>query len=64
MAGGLLGRLRNVLGGRERSEPQPQTREDPGREAAQRLEAARERLKQEIPPPEDGAQHPGGAPHA
>jgi hypothetical protein len=53
VAGGLLGRLLGVLGGRERSREQSQPQEDPQRGAAERLEAARARLKQEIPPPED-----------
>ncbi len=52
MAGGLFGRIREALAGRQRSEPQPAP-EDPRRDAAQRLEAARTRLKHEIPPPED-----------
>jgi hypothetical protein len=52
VAGGLFGRIRELLAGRQRSEPRPAP-EDPRRDAAQRLEAARTRLKQEIPPPED-----------
>jgi hypothetical protein len=59
VAGGLLGRLRDLIGGRPaRSKPEPQPPEDPRRDAAQRLEAARDRLKQEIPPPEDEAAAP------
>jgi len=57
VAGGLLGRLlESVRGDRTRAKSSPaQPKEDPRRDAAQRLEAARDRLKQEIPPPEDDA---------
>ena len=52
--GGLLGRLLGpVLGrGAPADEERSRAPEDP-REAAKRIEAAQQRLKQEIPPPED-----------
>jgi len=53
--GGLLGRLLGpVLGRGAPAEERSHAPEDP-REAAKRIEAAQERLKQEIPPPEDPA---------
>jgi len=59
--GGLVGRLLSGVlgrpgrgGGTTRVEEGPARREEAKRrEAAERLEAAQQRLKQEIPPPEE-----------
>jgi hypothetical protein len=55
---GLLGRLLSGVRGRPGREGAQRSDEPARREAAQRLEAARERLKQEIAPPEDPEPRP------
>jgi hypothetical protein len=54
--GGLLGRLLSGVRGRPDKGPDRDDRDR--REAAQRLEAARARLKHEIPPPEEPEPRP------
>lgn len=56
--GGLLGRLLSGVRGRPGREG-PHLGDEVGRrEAAERLEAAQQRLKQEIPPPEPDEPQP------
>ena len=58
--GGVLGRLLSGVRGRPgRGGPHGDGEDEAARrEAAERLEAARERLKQEIPPPEESEPRP------
>ena len=51
--GGVLGRLLSGVRGRPGQGAAQRDDEAARREAAKRLEAAQERLKQEIPPPEE-----------
>ena len=51
--GGLVGRLLSGLLGRPGREGNQRDEETARREAAERLEAARDRLKKEIPPPDE-----------
>lgn len=48
-----LGLVRRLLGGGSGDEAQPDQEEPAEPEAAERIEAARRRLKQTIPPPQD-----------
>lgn len=51
--GGLVGRLLSGMLGRPEREGGEPDQEAERREANERLEAAQQRLKQEIPPPEE-----------
>jgi hypothetical protein len=56
--GGLLGRLLSGVRGRPSRVEPPRTDDAARREAAKRLETAQQRLKQQIPPPQEPEPRP------